>query len=116
MGETMKPSIIRWSLACAPALAAGQASAQEIAQLGSAMEADKIEMTNLQNDTNQKTSDNERLKKEYDIYADQIKTRINPMVDSYNKRLESHNQHAAKVNAAVAAHNSVCHGRLPRPA
>ena len=112
----MKPLIIRWSLACALALAAGQASAQETAQLGAAIEADKIEMTNLQNDMNQKTSDNERLKKEYDVYADQIKTRINPMVDSYNKRLESHNQHAAKVNAAVAAHNSVCHGTLPRPA
>lgn len=38
------------------------------------------------------------------------------MVKSYKGRLDTHNQHAARVNAAVAAHNSVCHGTLPQPA
>ena len=42
----------------------------------------RSQMTVLQTDMNQKTSDNERLKKEYDIYADQLKNRIDPMVKS----------------------------------
>jgi hypothetical protein len=46
------------------------ASAEDVAQLGSAIEADKLAMTTAQNDMNQKTSENDRLKKEYDIYAD----------------------------------------------
>ena len=105
----------RCVLACTLVVAAGHASAQDVAQLGSAIEADKVTMVSLQTDMNQKTSDNERLKKEYDIYADQLKTRIAPMVTNYNTQLNGHNQHAARVNAAVAAHNAVCHGTLPRP-
>lgn len=93
--------IIRWSLACTLAIAASHASAEDVAQLGSAIETDKIALTGLQTDMNQKTSENERLKKEYDIYADQVKTRIGPMVKS---------------NTTVAAHNSVCHSKLPQPA
>lgn len=111
----MRQWIVRCLLVCTVAFAASHASAEDVAQLGSAVEAGKLEMTQLQSDMNQKTSDNERLKKEYDIYADQLKNRIDPMVRSYNSRLDTHNQHAARVNAAVAAHNSVCHGTLPRP-
>ncbi len=65
----------RFVLACTLTCATGHASAQDVAQLGSAIEADKVTMVSLQTDINQKTSDNERLKKEYDIYADQLKTR-----------------------------------------
>lgn len=53
----MQKWIIRWSLACTLAIAAGHASAEDVAQLGSAIEADKIAMTGLQTDMNQKTSD-----------------------------------------------------------
>ena len=66
----MQEWIIRWSLACTLAIAASHASAEDVAQLGSAIEADKLAMTTAQNDMNQKTSENDRLKKEYDIYAD----------------------------------------------
>ena len=78
----MQKLIIGWSLPCTLAIAASHASAEDFAQLGSAIEADKIAMTRLQTDMNQKTSDNERLKKEYDIYADQVKNSIDPMVKS----------------------------------
>ncbi len=105
----------RCVLACTLVSSDGHASARDVAQLGSAMEGDKVTLVSLQTDMNQKTSDNERLKEEYDIYADQLKTRIAPMVTNYNTQLNSHNQHAARVNAAVAAHNAVCHGTLPRP-
>ena len=71
----MRKWMARCALACTLTFAAGHASAQDVAQLGSAIEADKVTMVSLQTDMNQKTSDNERLKKEYDIYADQLKTR-----------------------------------------
>jgi hypothetical protein len=64
--------IIRWSLACTLAIAASHASAEDVAQLGSAIETDKIALTGLQTDMNQKTSENERRKKGYDIYADKL--------------------------------------------
>ena len=110
----------RWLTLCSLAAALAmlpnaRASAQNAAQLGDAIAADKIEMSTLQTQMDGKVSENEQSKKEYDLYADQVKTRLGPMIDDYNKRLDGHNQHAAKINAAVQQHNAGCQGTVPQP-
>jgi hypothetical protein len=112
----MKQWIVLCALtAVAMALPAARAVA-DIAQLGDAIAADKLEMSKAKSDMDDEVAQNANYKKEYDVYDDQVKTRLNPLVDAYNAKLNAHNDHAAKVNAAVDRHNSGCHGTLPQPA
>lgn len=116
MGDEVKPWIILCTLTAALVMLPNtRASAQSVAQLGDAIAADKIEMSTLQTKMDDGVSENAGLKKEYDVYADQVKTRLDPLVNDYNKRLDTHNQHATNVNAAVEKHNAGCQGTLPAP-
>jgi hypothetical protein len=92
------------------------AAADDVAQLGVAVAADKLEMTKLQTDMATEVAENGGYKKEFDVYDDQVKTRLDPLVDAYNAKLNVHNDRAAKVNAAIDRHNAGCHGTLPQPA
>ena len=112
----MKNRIIFCALASTLLMFNGRASAQDIGQLAEATAADKLAIPKLQTEMSAKTSENERLKKEYDIYGDQLKTRVGPMISNYNARTESHNKYSQNVNNAVARFNASCHGTLPKPA
>jgi chromosome segregation ATPase len=91
------------------------ASADDIAQLGAAVTADKLEMSKLQTDMDTEVAENGTYKKEFDVYDDQVKTRLTPLIEAYNTRLNAHNDRATKVNAAVDRHNAGCHGTQPQP-
>jgi hypothetical protein len=97
------------------ALPATPASADDVAQLGDAVAADKLEMTKLQTDMDTEVAENGAYKKEFDVYDDQVKTRLDPLIDTYNAKLNVHNDHAAKVNAAIDRHNAGCHGTVQQP-
>lgn len=107
----------QWIVLCVLAAAAlpMTRAAADIAQLGDAIAADKLEMAKVKSDMDDEVSQNANYKKEYDVYDDQVKTRLNPLVDACNAKLNAHNDHAAKVNAAVDHHNAGCHGTLQQP-
>jgi uncharacterized coiled-coil protein SlyX/phage-related protein len=103
------------ALAATAAVLPATRGAADIAQLGDAIAADKLEMSKVKSDMDDEVSQNANYKKEYDVYDGQVKTRLNPLVDAYNAKLNVHNDRAAKVNAAVDRHNAGCHGTLPQP-
>lgn len=90
-------------------------SVADMIKLSEAKKSAELSLPTLKKDMDEITQQSERWKREYDIYADQMKTRLAPIANAYEAKVKAHNERTQRANAEIARHNSVCTGTLPKP-